>query len=169
METVHSPMQEFVSHNVHEIGELSRAIDQYQAADRPDLVRVLYHMIRDHVLVSDAAQNVLARRGDVSRPVRMASMAPTPASAEEFVDHQIAHHEQMLAQTEQLLAQASTPEERSVYQQSVNATRRHLNWLRQMDQGQQVALGFFGPTEPLARIAGYREEFPAQRGTRTRR
>jgi hypothetical protein len=168
---IDSPMQEFVSHNVHEIGELSRQIDQFRAADRPEMVRMLQHMIRDHVLVSDAARNVLARRGDVSRPAPMMAVAPMPATPEEFIRQQIAHHEQMLSHTEQLLANATTPEERSIYQQSVQATRRHLNWLRSAEQGQQVALGFFGPTAPLARIAGYREErrVGAARGTRNNR
>ncbi len=125
----------------------------------------MQHIIRDHTLVKDAARNVLAQQGKESKPVWM-PREPLPDSPEPFIDAQVAHHEQALAQTQQLLAQAGTPEERSVYQQAIRATRKHLNWLRQMDQGQPVRVGYFGPTAPLARIAGYREELRSNNARR---
>src|SRR5439155_1558924 len=122
-------------------------------------VRVLYHMVRDHVLVADAARNLLARRGQVSRPVSMA--LPMPATAdtpEQILRQDLEAHQQALSGTQQMLANATSPEERSIYQQAINATQKHLNWLQNLDQGQQVAVGFFGPTMPLSRIAGYRQQ-----------
>ncbi len=152
-----SPLREFVGHQVGEIGSLSQQMDQFRMAKRPEVVLAMYHMIRDHRLVADAAQNVLARRGDVSRPLYMPmdNMAQTP---EEILRQQIQHHEEELNQTQQLLSQANTPEERSIYQQTVTAVNRHLTWLRAAEQGQPLQIGFFGPTTPLSRIAGYREE-----------
>jgi hypothetical protein len=156
-ESISSPMQEFVSHEVHEILDLSRHLEQFRAANRPELVRVMQHMIRDHTLVKDAARSVLARQGKESKPVRM-EMEPMAEGPEAFIRRQIELHEKHLADSQQLLAQAGTPEERSVYQQAVRDTRKHLNWLRRLDQGQPVRIGAFGPTTPLARIAGYREQ-----------
>jgi hypothetical protein len=153
----HSPLQEFVSHQVQEVGDLSGYIDQFRAAKRRDAVMVMYHMIRDHTLVSDAAKNVLARREEVSRPMDMPmeQVAPSP---EEFIRGQIQRHEEELSNAQQMLAQANSPEEKSIFQQAVNATNRHLTWLRALDAGQPIRIGSFGPTTPLSRIAGYRAE-----------
>jgi hypothetical protein len=163
-DSISSPMQEFVSHQVHEILALSSQIDRFKDANRPDAVRVFQHMIRDHTLVKDAARNVLARQGKESKPVRMdMQMADSP---EAFIRQQLEMHEQALARAEQLRSEAGTPEERSVYEQAIRGTRKHINWLRSLDQGQPVQIGYFGPTMPLARIAGYREELRPRRATR---
>ena len=50
-----NPLQEFVSHQNLEIGMLGEQMDTFRAADRDDVVMAMYHMIRDHTLVSDAA------------------------------------------------------------------------------------------------------------------
>jgi len=152
-----TPLHVFMSQQVDEVGTLGDQMDVFRAAKRQDAVMAIYHMIRDHRLVADAAQNVLARRGDVSRP-EVNAMAPMPQDPQEIIRQQIQHHEQALTQTQQLLSSATTPEERSIYQRAVDVTNKHLAWLRAMDQGQQVRIGFFGPTIPLARIAGYREQ-----------
>jgi hypothetical protein len=152
-----TPLQMFVSQQVDEVGMLGEQMDVFRAAKRQDAVMAMYHMIRDHRLVADAAQNVLARRGDATRP-KVSAMAPMPQDPQEIIRQQIQHHEQALTQTQQLLSSATTPEERNIYQRSVDVTNKHLAWLRAMDQGQQVRIGFFGPTIPLARIAGYREQ-----------
>jgi hypothetical protein len=156
--TIHTPLQGFVSHQVHEVGTLSSQIDLFKAAGRPEVVQALYHMIRDHVLVSEAARNVLARRGDVSRPVSLFSQHPMPTAPEEVIRHDIEAHERSLESTRQLFENAQSPEERNIYQQAMNAAEKHLQWLRSFEQGEPVRLGFFGPTIPLARIAGYRDE-----------
>jgi hypothetical protein len=161
-DTIHTPLQGFVSTQVHEVGELAQQIDFFKAADRPDVVQTLYHMVRDHVLVSDAAQNVLAQRGDVSKPVSLMPAEPMPTTAEEMIRHDIAMHEQALERTRNLLANASSPAERSIYQTAERATQKHLNWLRRIDRGERVALGYFGPTIPLSQIAGYRSEIGAR-------
>jgi len=152
-------LQQFVGWQVEELAELQPQFDAFRAANRPEAVRVLYHMVRDHVLVADAARNLLARRGQVSRPV----MATTPMemaadSPEQMLRHDIEAHQQTLSNTQHLMANASSPEERAIYQQAINAVQKHLNWLQRLDQGQQVAVGYFGPTIPLSRIAGYREQ-----------
>jgi hypothetical protein len=162
---IHTPLQGFVSTQVHEVGMLAQQIDFFKAAGRPDVVQTLYHMVRDHVLVSDAGQNVLARRGDISKPVSLMAPEPMPNTAEEIIRHDIAMHEKSLERTRELLANATSPEERSVYQTAERATQKHLEWLRRLDQGERVALGFFGPTIPLSQIAGYRAEI----GTRSNR
>ena len=160
--TYSSPLQQFVSDQVNEVGELSQQIDQFRAAKRPEAVMALYHMIRDHTLVADAARNVLARRGEVSEPTIMVAAA-MPNTPDDMIKHDMEMHQQALSQVQQLLANASTPEEKSIYQRAVNATNKHLNWLTAMNQGQPVQIGFFGPTTPLNRIAGYRAEQPAAR------
>jgi hypothetical protein len=160
-----APLHQFLSQQVGEVGMLGDEMDVFRAAKRQDAVMAMYHMIRDHRLVADAAQNVLARRGDVSRPI-LVSMEPTPQDPQEIIRQQIQHHEQALAQTQQLLSSAATPEEQSIYQRAVDVTNKHLAWLRALDQGQQLRIGFFGPTIPLARIAGYREQ--ASFGQQTR-
>jgi len=152
-----TPLHVFMSKQVDEVGMLGDQMDVFRTAKRQDAVMAMYHMIRDHRLVADAAQNVLARRGDVTQP-EFDSMAPTPQDPQEIIRQQIQDHEQALTQTQQLLSSATTPEERSIYQRAVDVTNKHLAWLRAMDQGQPIRIGFFGPTIPLARIAGYREE-----------
>jgi hypothetical protein len=163
-DTIHTPLQEFVSLNVHEVGELSRQFDVFRANDRPEMAQMLYHMVRDHVLVSDAAQNVLARRGDVSKPVILMSQQPMPTSPDELVRHNIAMHEMMLERTREMMANANSPEERGIYETAIRATEKHLQWLRGAEQGQPVRLGFFSPTMPLSLIAGYREEIGGRNG-----
>jgi len=160
---IYTTLQDFVSHQAHEVGELSQQIDFFRGAGNPDAVMTLYHMIRDHVLVKDAAQNVLARRGDVSRPVTLFSQQPMPDTASDIIRHDIAMHEDALASTQQALQNANSDEERNIYQHALNATQKHLAWLHKIDQGQQVGLGFFGPTTPLSRIAGYRQETGTRR------
>jgi len=160
--TSSSPLREFVGAQVNEVGELSDQIDQFRAAKRPEAVMALYHMIRDHTLVADAARNVLARRGEVSEPVFM-PMQATSSSPDEIIQHDVQMHQQTLSQLQQMLANAQSPEERNIYQRAIDATNKHLGWLNAMSQGQTVQIGFFGPTTPLNRIAGYREERPAAR------
>jgi len=159
-----TPLNEFLNHQVEEVGMLGDQMEVFRAAKRRDAVMAMYHMIRDHRLVADAAQNVLARRGDVSRPA-FGSTEPAAQDPQEIVRQQMQHHEQALAQTQQLLSSATTPEERSIYQRAIDATNKHLVWLRALDQGQTVRIGFFGPTMPLARIAGYRQQASFERGT----
>jgi len=165
----YSPLQEFVSHQVHEIGALGEAMDSFRAAGKNDAVMVMYHMIRDHSLVSGAARNELARKGQVLRPTMLVMQEENITQAwapEEIVREQIQDHERDVQQTQQLLSQANNPEERSVFQQALNVSQKHLGWLHSLDSGQPVQIGFFGPTTPLSRIAGYREQTaaaPAQR------
>jgi hypothetical protein len=152
-----SALRDFVGAQLGEVGELSQQIDQFRAAKRPEAVMALYHMIRDHTLVADAARNVLARRGEVSEPMSL----PMPVmgnSPEEIIQHDVQAHQEALSQLQQMLASASSPEEKNIYQRAINATNKHLGWLNAMNQGQPVQIGFFGPTVPLNRIAGYREE-----------
>jgi len=153
-----SPLQQFVGHQIDEVAALQPQFDAFRAANRPEAVRVLYFMVRDHVLVADAARNLLARQGQVSRPVTMPTTAVVADTPEQMIKQDIDAHQQTLSDTQQMLANASTPEEQSIYQQAINKTQKHLTWLRAIDQGQQVALGYFGPTVPLNRIAGYREQ-----------
>ena len=160
--TYSSPLQQFMSDQVNEVGELSQQIDQFRAAKRPEAVMALYHMIRDHTLVADAARNVLARRGEVSEPTFM-PMQAIGNSPDEILQYDIQAHQETLSQLQQMLANASSPEEKNIYQRAINATNKHLNWLTAMNQGQPVQIGFFGPTTPLNRIAGYRAEQPAAR------
>jgi hypothetical protein len=152
-----NPLQEFVSHQNHEVGMLSDQMDAARAAGRKDLVMAMYHMIRDHTLVSDAAQNVLARRGQISRPFPVPMAEPMAQTPDEIIDQQLRHHQEEQGKVQQLLASANAPEERSIYQRSLAAVNKHLNWLQKFDQGQTVQIGFFGPTPSLSRIAGYRE------------
>ena len=79
-----------------------------------------------------------------------------PRTPEEIIDQQLRHHEEELPKVQELLANAGTPEEKSIYQRSVDAINKHLNWLRAFDQGRQVQIGYFGPTPSISRIAGYR-------------
>lgn len=153
-----SPLQQFVGRQIDEVAALQPQFDAFRAANRPEAVRVLYFMVRDHVLVADAARNLLARQGQVSRPVTMPTTTVVADTPEQMIKQDIDAHQQTLTDTQQMLANASSPEEKSIYQQAVNKTQKHLTWLRAMDQGQQVALGYFGPTVPLNRIAGYREQ-----------
>jgi ferritin len=157
-----SPLRDFVSAQVNEVGELSDQIDQFRAAKRPDAVMAAYHMIRDHTLLADAARNVLARRGEISEPVFM-PMQATANSPDELIQHDLQAHQQTLSQLQQMLANAQSPEERTIYQRAIDAVNKHLGWLNAMSQGQTAQIGFFGPTTPLNRIAGYREERPAAR------
>jgi len=147
-----SPLQEFASHQVDEIGELSQEVPQFQAAKRPDAVMVLYHMIRDHRLLADAAQNVLARRGDVATP----TITPMPVAntPEDTLRQDIQGREQAAANLQQMIANASPPAEKRIYQRALDVTNKHLTWLHSLDQGQQVAVGFFGPTTPLGDLTG---------------
>jgi len=169
----HSPLHEFVSHQAHEITELSMQVDAAKAENRPDVARTLTHLIRDHVLLMDAGRNVLGQRNEVSTPVTMFSTAPMPASLAEMIHHDLEAHQKALEDGQRLLANATTPEERNIYRRAGQVTQRHLDWLRQMDQGQRVDLGFFGPTMPLSRIAGSFQEARGSTGrahrTRTRR
>jgi len=165
---IHSPLQGFVSHQAHEVGELSQQIPLFRAANRPDAVMALYHMIRDHVLVKDAAQNVLARRGHPSRPVIIHSDEPMPTTPEEMIRHDIAMHEKALADTQQLLANANTASERAIYQRALDTSQKHLTWMRNLDQGQRLSLGHFGPTVPLSMIASYRSEIGERSAARNR-
>lgn len=149
-----SPLHAFVSDNVNEVGMLADQIQQAKAANRPEVVRMLQHMVRDHVLVADAARIALARSGQRSTPQASGmEMGPMGNSLEEMIRADIQAHEQMLTKVQQLRADASTPQERSIYQQALNATQRHLDWLRSFDQGRPVQLGYFGPTPSLTQIA----------------
>jgi len=151
--TYYSPLQQFASQNVDEIGELSNQLTQFRAANRPDAVMVLYHMIRDHRLAADAAENILARRGDISTPTItvMQPMANTPA---DMIRADIQQHQQMASGLQQMISNANTDADRHLYQQALNITNKHLQWLQSLDQGQQVSLGFFGPTTPLGALSG---------------
>ena len=64
------------------------------------------------------------------------------------------------------------PEERGIYERDLALSSKHLGWMRALDQGRQLRIGFFQPTVPLSRIAGYREERTfepgAQRSSQTR-
>jgi hypothetical protein len=162
-----NPLQQFVSHQNHEIGMLSRQMDVLKAANRPEAVMAFYHMVRDHTLVSDAAQNVLARRREISRPFPVRMEEPMAQTPEEIFRQQVQHHEQALAETRELMSSAGTPEERSVLQQAANATTRHLNWLRALDQGQQIQISYFTPTMPLSRIAGFRAQSGVRQANRS--
>jgi len=156
-----SPLQQFVAHQADEVATLSTQFDVFRAANRKDAIPVLYHMVRDHVLVGDAARNLLARRGEVSRPASMSMPMTATAmgdSPDQILQQDLQAHQQALTDAQQMLANATSPEERSIYQQAVNATQKHVGWLQSLNQGQQVALGFFEPTVPLNRIAGYREQ-----------
>jgi hypothetical protein len=187
----YSPLQELASHNVDEIGELSQQIDQMRAAKRPDAVMVMYHMIRDHRLLADAAANALARRGDVAAPTITVTQ-PLANSPADTIRQDIQEHQQMAANLQQMVSSANTPEDKNIYQQALNATNKHLQWLQALDQGQQVAVGFFGPTTPLGqlsgqagittasatgypqptisqRVAGYQQQMAPRRATRHRR
>jgi len=161
-----NPLQEFVSHQAHEVGMLSDQMDVLKAANRQDAVMAFYHMIRDHTLVSDAAQNVLARRREIARPFPVRMDEPMAQTPEEIIRQQAQHHEQELANLRQMMANANTPEERSILQRAEAATSKHLNWLRSMDQGQPVQIGYFTPTVPLSRIAGYRQQSNVQQANR---
>ncbi len=150
--TYSSPLQEFMSHQVDEVGELSQELTQFQAANRPDAVMALYHMIRDHRLLADAAANVLARRGEAATPtITVMSIPNTP---EEMIRQDIQGHQQTASNLQQMIANASAPEEKRIYQRALDATNQHLAWLQSMDQGQKVAVGFFGPTTPLGELTG---------------
>jgi len=162
----HSPLQEFVSRQVAEVAELSMQVDQAKAEGRPDAARSLTHFIRDHVLVADAARNLLGQRNQVATPVTMISTAPPPSTLAEMIRQDIEMHRQALNDVQQLQANASTPEERNIYQRAAQATQNHLNVLQRMDQGERVDLGFFGPTMPLSRIAGSRQQVGSARTAR---
>jgi len=164
-----NPLQQFVSHQNHEVGMLSHQMDVLKAANRQDAVMAFYHMIRDHTLVSDAAQNVLARRREIARPFQVRMDEPMAQTPEDIIRQQVQHHEQALARTREMLANASTPEERSILQRAENATNKHLNWLRALDQGQAVRIGYFAPTVPLSRIAGYRQQSGVRQANRSGR
>jgi len=149
----YSPLQEFASHQVDEVGELGRQIDRFRAARRPEAVMALYHMIRDHRLLADAAQNVLARRGDVTTPT-ITVMPTPPTTPEEMIRQDIQGRQAAAANLQQLISSAISPEDRNIYQHALNATNQHLHWLQALDQGQPVQVGFFGPTTPLGQLAG---------------
>lgn len=147
-----SPLQEFMSRQLDEVGALSQALTQFQAAKRSDAVMALYHMIRDHRLLADAAANILARRGESAQPIF--AMQPIPNSPEETVRQQLQEHQQTASNLQQLIDNASSPEEKRIYQRALNATNQHLAWLQALDQNQKVAVGFFGPTTPLGDLIG---------------
>jgi len=148
----YSPLQEFQSKQVDEIGELSQELTQFKSAKRPEAVMVLYHMIRDHRLLADAAGDMLARRGDVSTPtITPQPIADTP---DQMLQQDIQGHEQTASQLQQMVSNANAPEEQHLYQRALNVTNQHLSWLRSLNQGQQVSLGFFGPTTPLGALSG---------------
>jgi len=154
-----SPLQEFVSHQMDEVAALQPQFDAFRAANRTDALPVLYHMVRDHVLVADAARNLLARRGQVSHPMTTTTAEVNmTGSPDDLIRQDIDDHQQAISQTQQLLANASSPEEKNIYQRALDASQKHLNWLQSLSQGQRVAVNYFGPTVPLSRIAGYREE-----------
>lgn len=188
--TYYSPLQEFQSKQVDEIGELSQELTQFKAAKRPDAVMALYHMIRDHRLLADAAGNILARRGDVSTPT--ITPMPIAGTPDEMLQQDIQGHQQTASQLQQMASNANSPEEQRLYQRALNVTNQHLNWLNSLSQGQQVSLGFFGPTTPLGvlsgttavataaaapgypqpvitRTAGFQQQYAGQRSMRTRR
>jgi len=148
-----SPLQEFASKNVDEVGELASQLNQFRAANRPDAVMVLYHMIRDHRLAADAAQNILARRGDDATPT-ITVMPSTGSSAADMIRQDIQGHQQMASDLQQMISNANTPADKHLYQRALNVTNKHLQWLQALDQGQQVAVGFFGPTTPLGQLSG---------------
>lgn len=150
--TYYSPLQEFASRNVDEIGELSQELTQMKAAKRSDAVMALYHMIRDHRLLADAAENLLARRGDVATPTT--TVMPVPNTPEDIIHQDIQGHEAMVSNLQQMIANTNAPEEKRLYQQGLDATNKHLNWLHSLDQGQQVSVGFFGPTTSLGDLIG---------------
>jgi hypothetical protein len=148
-----SPLQEMVSHQVDEIGELEQQLDQFRAANRPDAVLVTYHMIRDHRLLADAAENVLARRGAVATPT-MTVAPPLPNTPADTIRQDVQEHQQAAANLQQLISSEKTPEDKNLYQRALDVTNKHLQWLQALDQGQQVAVGFFGPTTPLGQLSG---------------
>jgi hypothetical protein len=149
----YSPLQQLASQNVDEVGELSQQIDQMRAANRPDAVMVMYHMIRDHRLIADAAANALARRGAVAAPT-LTVTPPVANSPADIIHQDIQEHQQTASNLQQLISSANAPEDKNIYQQALNATNKHLQWLQALDQGQQVAVGFFGPTTPLGQLSG---------------
>ena len=148
-----SPLQELVSHQVDEIGELEQQLDQFRAANRPDAVMVAYHMIRDHRLLADAAANTLARRGDVATPMLTVSQTMPNAPAD-MIRQDIQERQQTATNLQQLISSANTPEDKNLYQRALDVTNKHLQWLQALDQGQKVAVGFFGPTTPLGQLSG---------------
>jgi hypothetical protein len=150
--TYSSPLQEFMSRQLDEVGELSQELTQFQAAKKPDAVMALYHMIRDHRLMADAAANILARRGESATPI-FTSM-PIPDTPEEAIRQDIQGHQQTASDLQQMIANANTPEEKRLYQHALNGTNQHLAWLQKLDQNQQVAVGFFDATTPLGDLSG---------------
>jgi hypothetical protein len=78
-------------------------------------------------------------------------MANAPA---DMIRQDIQEHQQTAANLQQLISSANAPEDKNLYQQALNITNKHLQWLQALDQGQQVALGFFGPTTPLGQLSG---------------
>jgi hypothetical protein len=148
-----SPLRQFVGAQIQEVGELSDQIDQFRAANRPQAVLAAYHMIRDHTLAADAARNILARRGEPTEPIFM-PMPAMASSPDEMVQHDLQEHQQMLSQLQQMAANASSPQERNLYQKAIDATNKHIGWLNAMSQGQTVQVGFFQPTTPLGMLAG---------------
>jgi hypothetical protein len=150
--TYSSPLQEFMSRQLDEVGQLSQELTQMQAAKKPDAVMALYHMIRDHRLMADAAANILARRGESATPT-FTSM-PIPNTPDEAIRQDIQGHQQTASDLQQMIANANSPEEKRLYQHALNATNQHLAWLQKLDQNQQVAAGFFGPTTPLGDLSG---------------
>jgi hypothetical protein len=156
----YTPLQVFATRSMHQVNELSRQIQMFRDMDQENLTRVWYHLIRDHVLLTDAAQNVLARQG--RDPMPAVVIAWRGDKPEEILRHEIAENERWLNSLEQVIARDNPPEARGIYQSAARDARKHLRWLRSLDQGQQVAVGYFGPTVPLARIAGYREVFDSR-------
>jgi hypothetical protein len=152
-----SSLQQFASQQEDEVGMLSQQIDLFRTAKQPQAVMALYHMIRDHQLVVDAARNVLARRGDLAT----LSLNPMPLPSTDpqaLYQADIQAHQQTIDQLQQMVANTSSPAEKNIYQQALTAANRHVQWLQALNQGQNLQIGFFGPTVPLDRIAGYRAE-----------
>lgn len=152
-----SPLQQFASQQEDEVGMLSQQIDLFRAAKQPQAVMALYHMIRDHQLVVDAARNVLARRGD-SAALTPNPMALPSTDTQALLQNDVQAHQQAVDNIQQLISNASSPEEKNIYQRALDAANKHTQWLQALNQGQNLQIGFFGPTVPLDRIAGYRAE-----------
>lgn len=176
-----TPLQGWVSQNVEEVGILSQQADLARAENRPEVARDFAHMIRDHVLASDAGKLVLAREGNDSRPVILLPDQPPPANLADAIRQDIAMHQQAISDTQNLLANATAPAEKTLYQDALKGMQNHLDWLQRLDRGERVDLGYFGPATPLTtlaslpvhvttqRVAGYQEQTSRYHRVRHRR
>jgi hypothetical protein len=155
--TYSSPLQQFASQQEDEVGTLSQQIDLLRGQNRPQAVLALYHMIRDHQLLVDAARNVLARRGD-NATLTLNPMPLESTDPQALYQNDIQAHQQAVSNLQQLISNTSAADEKNIYQRGLNVANKHMQWLQALNQGQNLQIGFFGPTVPLDRIAGYREE-----------